>query len=358
MTRIAEFAVEFTRFLDPSGTPAADLPADLAAADAVIPMYRLMVLTRTFDAKAIALQRTGQLGTYASSLGQEAVGAAIGRAMREEDILVPSYREQAAQIARGVTLAELLLYWGGDERGSNFSGPKHDFPICIPIGTQSCHAVGAATAVKLRGEPRVVVEACGDGATSKGDFYESVNLAGTWDLPVVFVVANNQWAISVPRRLQSGTETLAQKAIAGGFEGRQVDGNDPIAVRFALDQAIERARGGGGPTLIEAITYRLHDHTTADDASRYRSKEEVEAAKRTDPLIRTRRYLESIQAWGESDEDALQQECASRVQAAVDEYLATPKEPPEAMFDSLYAELPRALAGQRAQAMAEWSDDG
>lgn len=356
MNRIAEFSVDFIRFLDASGTPAQPLPDYLAGADSLTPMYRLMALTRALDAKAIALQRTGQLGTYASSLGQEAVGAGVGMAMREEDVLVPSYREQAAQFARGVTLAELLLYWSGDERGSDFSGPRHDFPICIPIATQSCHAVGAAAAFKLRGEPRVVVSACGDGGTSKGDFYESLNLAGAWRLPVVIVVSNNQWAISVPRSRQSGAKTLAQKAIAGGFEGVQVDGNDPLATRFAIDNALERARDGGGPTLIEAITYRLHDHTTADDASRYRDAEEVETAKQSDPMVRTRRYLESIQGWSERDEKALAEECAQKVQEAVDAYLSTPPEPPQAMFDSLYAELPAALRRQRAEAVKEWSD--
>ncbi len=219
MTRVAEFSIEFTRFLDASGNLVAPLPEGAGDVDDLVETYRLMVLARTFDATAIALQRTGQLGTYASSLGQEAIGAAIGLAMRAEDVLVPSYREHVAQIARGVTMAEILLYWGGDERGSDFSGPRHDFPVSIPIATQSCHAVGAAAAIKLRSEPRVVVVALGDGATSKGDFYESVNLAGVWRLPVVFMVSNNQWAISVPRRLQSGAETLAQKAIAGGFEG-------------------------------------------------------------------------------------------------------------------------------------------
>ncbi len=356
MTRVAEFAVDFIQFLDASGKPTQELPAHLAGANAIAPMYRLMALTRALDAKAIALQRTGQLGTYASSLGQEAIGAAAGLAMREEDVLVPSYREQAAQFARGVKLEELLLYWSGDERGSRFSGPQHDFPICIPIATQSCHAVGAAVAFKLRGEPRVAVEGCGDGATSKGDFYESLNLAGAWRLPVVFVVSNNQWAISVPRSRQSGAQTLAQKAIAGGIKGVQVDGNDPVAMRFVMDMALERARSDGGPTLIEAITYRLHDHTTADDASRYRDAKEVEAAKKADPMIRTRRYLESIQGWSERDQEALDQECARQVQAAVEAYLATPPEPPQAMFDSLYAELPRALARQRDEAIKEWSD--
>ncbi len=357
MTRVAEFSIEFTRFLDASGNLVAPLPEGAGDVDDLVETYRLMVLARTFDAKAIALQRTGQLGTYASSLGQEAIGAPVGLAMRAEDVLFPSYREHAAQIARGVTMAEILLYWGGDERGSDFSGPRHDFPVSIPIATQSCHAVGAAAAIKLRGEPRVAVAACGDGATSKGDFYESVNLAGAWQLPVVFVVSNNQWAISVPRRLQSGAETLAQKAIAGGIEGLQVDGNDPIAVRWVVAHALDKARRGDGPTLIEAITYRIHDHTTADDASRYRSEEELEAARRTDPVSRTRAYLEETGSWGEAEESALAEESASQVQAAVDAYLATPREPPQAMFDHLFAEVPRDLAGQRSEVVEDWDDE-
>ena len=357
MTQVTNFSIEFTRFLDASGKLVAPLPEGADDVDRLVETYRLMVLARTFDAKAIALQRTGQLGTYASSLGQEAIGAAIGLAMHAEDVLVPSYREHVAQIARGVTMAEILLYWGGDERGSNFSGPRHDFPVSIPIATQSCHAVGAAAAIKLRGEPRVVVAACGDGATSKGDFYESVNLAGVWGLPVVFLVSNNQWAISVPRRLQSGAETLAQKAIAGGFEGLQVDGNDPIAARWLVEYALEKARRGDGPTLIEAITYRIHDHTTADDASRYRSEEELEAAKGTDPVSRTRAYLEETGSWGEAEESALAEESASQVQAAVDAYLATPREPPQAIFDHLFAEMPRDLAGQRSEAIEDWGDE-
>jgi pyruvate dehydrogenase E1 component alpha subunit len=357
MTRVAEFSIEFTRFLDASGQLVAPLPEGAGDVDSLVETYRLMVLARTFDAKAIALQRTGQLGTYASCLGQEATGAAVGLAMRAEDVLVPSYREHAAQIARGVTLAEILLYWGGDERGSNFSGPRDDFPVSIPIATQSCHAVGAAAAIKLRGEPRVVVAACGDGATSKGDFYESVNLAGVWHLPVVFVVSNNQWAISVPRRLQSGAETLAQKAIAGGIEGLQVDGNDPIAARWVAAQALDKARRGDGPTLIEAITYRVHDHTTADDASRYRSEDELEAARRTDPVSRTRAYLENNASWGEAEESALAEECANQVQAAVDAYLAVPREPPQAMFEHLFAEVPRDLARQRRQAIEDCDDE-
>ena len=230
-----------------------------------------MVLTRAFDLKAVSLQRTGRLGTYAVSLGQEAVSVGVASAMRQEDVLLPSYRDNGTLLWRGVKMEEILLYWGGDERGNLSSGPAHDFPFCVPVGSQAPHAAGVAYAFKFRKEPRVAVCLLGDGATSKGDVYEAMNFAGVQKLPLVFVVNNNQWAISVPLKLQTACETLAQKAIAAGFAGEQVDGNDVIAVRDAAEQAIAAARNGQGPRLIEALTYRLGDHTTADDAARYRA---------------------------------------------------------------------------------------
>ena len=198
----------------------------------------------------------------------------------------------------------------------------------------------------------------GDGATSKGDFYEAINMSGVWHLPVVFVVANNQWAISVPRTIQSAGETLAQKAIAAGIPGEQVDGNDVIAVHHVFRQALEKARAGGGPCLIEALTYRLTDHTTADDARRYRDPEEVSRQWAFEPIARLRNYLVAQKAWGKDDEENLIAECNERVQAAVNEYLATPPPPPEAMFDHLYATLPASLAWQREAAAAEESRHG
>lgn len=358
MTSVAQFQIDFTRILDENGRIVGEIPESLTKPEDVLGLYRLMVRTRVFDAKAIALQRTGQLGTYASSLGQEAIGASAGTAMHAQDVLAPTYREQAAQFARGVAMSELLIYWGGDERGSDFQGPREDFPICVPISTQCCHAVGAACAFKIRKQPRVVVCMLGDGATSRGDFYESMNLAGTWKLPVVFVINNNQWAISVPRAHQSAAETLAQKSIAAGFEGLQVDGNDIFAVRWAMEHALDKARAGNGPTLIEALTYRLHDHTTADSAARYRSEDEVEAMRKRDPVSRTRVYLESNGHWSEEDERNLQSECAAEVDAAVAEYQSLAPPPPEAMFDYLYASLPSQLAAQRDAAIAEFAEQG
>jgi pyruvate dehydrogenase E1 component alpha subunit len=255
-------------------------------------------------------------------------------------------------------MSELLIYWGGDERGSDFQGPREDFPICVPIGTQTCHAVGVAYAFKYRKQPRVAVCMLGDGATSRGDFYESMNIAGVWKLPVVFVVNNNQWAISVPRASQSAAETLAQKSLAAGFEGLQADGNDVFAVRWAIEHAFAKARAGDGPTLIEALTYRMHDHTTADSAARYRSEEEVETMRKRDPLARTRAYLESNDLWSDEDEQRLQEECTREVDAAVDAYQALAPEGPEAMFDSLYESLPSQLVAQRNAAIAEDGKDG
>jgi len=353
LSTVASFTIEKTQILDEKGDAVAPLPDFARDPEALVAMYRAMVLTRTFDAKAVAMQRTGKLGTFASSLGQEAVGVGLAAAMRPEDILVPSYREQAAQFLRGMTMTHCLLYWGGDERGSDFQAmpAKQDFPNCVPIGTQVPHAVGVAYAFKLRKEARAVVTVFGDGGTSKGDFYEGANFAGVWNLPLVMVVNNNQWAISLPRSRQSAAQTLAQKAIAAGFEGRQVDGNDVIAVRHVVAEALEKARTGGGPTLVEAVCYRLCDHTTADDATRYRDAESVNAAWKVEPIARLRDYMARQGIWNKEREEALARECADEVAKAVDAYQATPPAPPEHMFDYLYATLPNALKEQRAQAI-------
>src|SRR6266568_6529626 len=243
---IARFEVRRRSYLAPDGAPLRALPSFASDLDLLRALYRGMVLTRTFDLKAVALQRTGRLGTYAVSLGQEAVSIGVASAMHEADGLLPSYRDNAALLWRGVKMEEILLFWGGDERGNLSSGPPHDFPYCIPVGSQAPHAAGVAYAFKFRKEPRVAVCLFGDGATSKGDVWEAMNFAGVWKLPVVFVAVNNQWAISVPQRLQTAAQTLAQKAIAAGIHGEQVDGNDVIAVRAAMDAALAHARAGHG----------------------------------------------------------------------------------------------------------------
>ncbi len=346
MTTVGRFEVDFTRFLDPQGAEVAPLPEFARDPAALLPLYRAMHLTRIFDTKAIALQRTGKLGTFASALGQEAIGVGVASAMRAEDVLVPSYRDHAAQFLRGVTMAECLLYWGGDESGSNFAVPRDDFPICVPIATQVCHAAGAAYAFKLRAEARVAVCFLGDGASSKGDFYEGLNFAAAWQAPMVVVINNNQWAISVPRDHQTGAQTLAQKAIAAGVEGCQVDGNDIVAVRHAAQVAIDKARAGGGPGLIEAISYRLGDHTTADDASRYRDPETVEQQWAFEPIVRLRNYLLRLEAWDAKQEEQLVKDCTEAVNAAVEDYLAAPPPTTAAMFEHLFAALPPSMQGQ------------
>lgn len=339
----------YTRYLDPDGRLLGALPAWADDFDLLCRLYRQMVLTRLFDQKAVALQRTGRIGTYAPTIGQEAIGVAVGALMKPEDVLVPYYRDTAAQFMRGVRMEEILLYWGGDERGSAYADPAatEDFPLCVPIATQALHACGVATAMKIRGEHRVAVTTCGDGATSKGDFLEALNVAGAWQLPVVFVVNNNQWAISVPRRIQCGAPTLAQKAIGAGFHGEQVDGNDILAVYERMQLALERARHGKGPVLLECLSYRLGDHTTADDATRYRSAEEVKQAWQEEPIKRLQAFLAAQGVWDEGREQALIGECQALVQQAVETFEAAGYQPAASVFDYVYAQWPAALAEQR-----------
>jgi pyruvate dehydrogenase E1 component alpha subunit len=355
----ATFEIEYLQYLDADGKLVRDdLPAFARDVKQLVELYKLMLFVRVFDGKAIALQRTGKLGTYASCLGHEAAHVAIGSAMQEDDVFAPMYREYGAQFARGVKPREVLLYWGGDERGNDFSGPAHDFAWAVPIATQCLHGAGSALAFRIRKEPRVAVTVVGDGGSSKADFYGAINVTGAMQLPLVAVIVNNQWAISVPRKMQTGAATLAQKGIAAGLECVQADGNDLIAMRAALDHAIKRARHGHGGTVIEAVTYRLSDHTTADDARRYRPDAEVKAAWDREPLKRLKAYLMSLNAWTEKEEEAWKAECATRVDAEVNAYLETKSQPVEAMFDYTYAEVPADLATQRDAAIAADRTEG
>lgn len=343
-----EFHVDSTRYLDDQGSPLGDLPPQARDTQRMVAAYRNMVLTRTLDTKTIALQRTGKCGTYPPVLGHEVIGTAIGQCLQRQDVLVPYYRDQAAQLLRGVPMVNMLQYWGGDERGSaGWELCPRDLPIAVPIATQCCHAVGVAAAMRIRGERRAVVCSLGDGATSKGDFLESINLAGAWHLPVVFVVSNNQWAISTPRGIQTGSDTIAQKAISGGLPGHMVDGNDYFAITEVLDHALTRARAGKGATVIEAVTYRLGDHTTADDATRYRDPDELRQAWERDGIKRLQSYLHGAGLWDADRETALQDQCRDRVDRAVRVYLQRAPEPPTAMVDYLFARIPAALQGQR-----------
>lgn len=347
MKTVGHFEVPYYQYLDESSQLLAEAPAFAKDSKALIDLYQIMVLIRQFDQKAIALQRTGKLGTYPSTRGQEAAFVGLGHALAKDDILVPYYRDLGALIQHGAKLSDILLFWGGDERGNNFASPNANFPYSVPVGSQPLYAVGAATALKYQGKKQAVLCVCGDGATSQGDFYEALNVAGIWHLPFVMVIVNNQWAISVPRSAQTAAETLAQKAIAAGIAGEQVDGNDVIAVRERVDQALKKAREQQEPTLLELVCYRQHDHTTADDASRYEPKEEREAQWKHEPIARLRKYLEAEGLWSEKEEFELSKSCTQKIDQAVKEYSETPAQAPESIFDYLYESLPKAYEEQR-----------
>ena len=352
MPTVATFDIDYVQYLGPDGALVReDLPDFATDGKTLVELFKQMLFVRAFDAKAVALQRTGKLGTYASCLGHEATHVGIGSSMLVDDVFAPSYREYGAQFMRGVKPREVLMYWGGDERGNDFSGPAHDYSWCVPIATQCLHAAGAALAFKLRGEPRVAVACVGDGGSSKTDTYAAINAAGAYTLPFVQCIINNQWAISVPRKAQTGAKTLAQKGLAGGLESLQVDGNDIIAVRAAMDHALKRARNGHGGSCIEFVTYRLSDHTTADDARRYRGEEEVKEGWAKEPFLRLRKYLTTAKLWDEQADKDWVEECGRLVDIEINAYLETPVQPVEAMFDYLDAELPAELAAQRDDAI-------
>jgi 2-oxoisovalerate dehydrogenase E1 component alpha subunit len=347
---VARFEIPYRGCLASDGTLCGPLPGFAEDSALLQRLYRVMVRARMFDAKAVNLQRTGKLGTYPSCLGHEATHVGVGSAMRDEDVLFTVYREVGSKFWRGVEMLDILLYWGGDERGTLYLRTPQDFPFCVPIGSQMPHAAGAALAFQIRGEARCAVAFVGDGGTSQGAFYEALNLAGAKRLPLVCVIVNNRWAISVPVSAQTAAQTLAQKAIAAGIPGLQVDGNDVLIVRETVAEALERARRGGGPTVIEALTYRLSDHTTSDDATRYRPADEVEAARRLEPIARMRAFLEARGLWDDAAEQSLRRECGEAVDMAVKQYLATPKQSTDSMFDYLYAQLPPGLRAQREDA--------
>lgn len=350
---IASFEIFYTQFLNEKGELTQALPADLDGNTALwIKLYETLILTRIFDEKAINLQRTGLMGTYPSCRGQEAISVGFGAAMQPDDIFMPYYREFGAHLQRGVKMEEIFQTWGGDERGNRYEQAPYDFSQCVPIATQCLHAAGVAAALKYKQEKRAVLVAIGDGGTSEGNFYEAMNVAGCWHLPLVFMINNNRWAISVPVALQTSCQTFAQKAIAGGISSEQVDGNDIFAVYHATQKAMKRARSGKGAHLIEALTYRLCDHTTADDAKRYQPPEEVEKAKPRDPILRMRLFLEKNAGWTTEQETALKQRCAQEVEAAAQRYLTMPAAPNTDIFDYMYETLPTALQEQRDELVA------
>jgi len=342
----AHFDIKKLQFINESAEATQTLPEFAQDPKSLIELYKAMSFLRSFDTKAVNLQRTGKMGTFPSSLGQEAIMVGVGAAMQTDDVYCPYYRDQGVLFQRGITPSKILSYWGGDERGSDFNASREDLPLCVPIATQLLHAAGVAYAIKLRKQARAVATMCGDGGTSKGDFFEAMNISGVWHLPLVIVINNNQWAISAPNHVQTITPTFAQKAIAAGIEGIQVDGNDVVAVRALVSDALTKARTGGGATLIEAVSYRLCDHTTADDATRYGDKLALEKAWGIEPIARLRNYLHAKGLWDKEKEFALQKECSTQIEATVAEYQAIALQKPTSMLDYLYETLPDALQEQ------------
>jgi pyruvate dehydrogenase E1 component alpha subunit len=343
---LASFEIKRLTILDETGKVDDALMPPLSDAE-IWRMYEAMVLARTFDERAVALQREGRLGTYPPIMGQEAAQIGSALALSPADWVFPSFREMGVHLTLGYPAAQLFQYWTGDERGQKSPELFNIFPFCVAVGSQIPHAVGAALAVRYQRDPIAVVSYFGDGATSKGDFHEGLNMAGVFRLPVVFICQNNQWAISVPLKAQTATVSLAQKAIAYGFEGLQVDGNDPFAVYRATCLALDKARSGGGPTFIECLTYRMADHTTADDAGRYRSPEEVAAWRARDPILRLERFLEQRGLWSEQAGLEARKRSSGIIDAAVQEMEAIPPPAAAELFDATVATLSPRQAGQR-----------
>jgi pyruvate dehydrogenase E1 component alpha subunit len=347
------FSVEHLSILDADGSLDAALAPPISPDD-LKRLYRAMLLGRRLDERMVRLQRQGRIGTFAPIKGQEAAQVGSVFTLRPTDWMVPSFRETAAMLWRGWPIEKLLLFFAGRLEGAQPAPGQRDLPITIPVATQLPHAVGLAYAAQYRGDDAVVMAYFGDGATSEGDFHEALNFAGVWHVPIVFVCQNNQWAISVPLKKQTHSRTLAQKALAYGFPGLQVDGNDVLAVYAASREAVERARAGGGPTLIECVTYRLGVHTTADDPTRYRSDEEVKAWERKDPLTRFRAYLQKKNLL----EEGLEQQLDDEIARAVATFEATAAPDPATMFDHVYGQLSPHLEAQRAEVAARWRTAG
>ena len=343
---LASFEVRRLSILDESGNVDVALMPQLSEAE-IWRMYEAMVLARTFDERAVALQREGRLGTYPPIMGQEAAQVGSALALSAADWIFPSFREMGAHLTLGYPIPQLLQYWTGDERAQKAPQQLNIFPFCVAVGSQIPQAVGAALAARYRRDPIAVITYFGDGATSKGDFHEGFNMAGVFRLPMVFICQNNQWAISVPLRSQTAAASLAQKAIAYGFEGIQVDGNDVFAVYRATRQAVEKARGGGGPTFIECLTYRMTDHTTADDAGRYRSAEEVALWHGRDPILRLERFLAAKGRWSQENGSEVKTRATEIIDAAVQQMEAIPPPAAAEMFDSTLATLSPRQAEQR-----------
>jgi pyruvate dehydrogenase E1 component subunit alpha len=342
---------ERLQILSEDGRAKPGLEPDLAG-PTLRTIYARLVLTRAADTKALKLQRQGRLGTFASSRGHEACQVGTASALDPGDWLFPYFRDFGTYLTLGYPLADYYHFWMGNEAGLRTPDGLNIYPLAIPVASQIVHAVGAGMAANYRKLRLAVVTTFGDGATSEGDFHEAMNFAGVFKTPNVFVCYDNQFAISVPRTRQTASATIAQKAIAYGFRGVQVDGNDVLAVRAAVGEAAATARSGGGPTLVEAFTYRLGDHTTSDDAARYRAKDEVAAWEKRDPILRFQAYLKAKGLWDEAYEKTVQDEASAAVEKAVEAAEARPPAAVEDLFAYTYAAMPPSLKEQLGELQA------
>jgi len=340
--------IDYLSILDENGNLDTALEPDIPG-ETHLKMFRAMLLGRRLDERMVDLQRQGRIGTFPPIKGQEASQIGPVTLLQDSDWFVPSFRETAAEIMRGRSIESVLIYFNGYNEGTLIPKNQKDLPLSVPVASQIIHAVGLGWAAKYRQTNEVVMTFFGDGATSEGDFHEGLNCAAVYQAPVIFVCQNNQWAISLPIAQQTHSETLAQKALAYGMPGIQVDGNDILAVYVAAREAVERARNGDGPTFIECVTYRIMMHTTADDPKRYRTEEEVEIWKQKEPLIRYQKYLHDKKILTQPQLIGLEEEIKQEIQNAIDQAEQQMKDlgDPLDMFDHLYAELPPHLLAQR-----------
>lgn len=315
----------------------------------IVKAYKDMLFARTADLQIVSYQRQGRIYTYPPNYGQEAIAGAVGSIMRDEDWLVPAFREMGAYLAKGVTLKELFLYFMGYEDGSMFKGAKNILPMSVPIASQFLHAVGIGYEIKYNKKDQVVYAFVGDGGTSEGDFHEAINFAGVWKVPVVFVVQNNQYGISTPFSVQTASKSIAIKSVAYGVQGVKVDGNDYFAMYTAVENATKYAKEGNGPVLIEAVTYRKGAHTTSDDPTKYRTKEEEDAWDKKDPLDRLKAYLVAKKLWTDKEETKLVSQYKKEVDRQFEEAENYPAYKLEDVFQFMYADTPDDLIKQKME---------
>jgi pyruvate dehydrogenase E1 component alpha subunit len=341
---------EYLSILDDKGDFDAELEPDIPE-EILLKLYRTMVMARKFDERLLNLQRQGRIGTFPPSSGQEASHLGAAAVLEPSDWFIPAFRETAAEIWRGRSLESIIIYNNGFSEGVEIPQGKNDLPISVPVASQILHAVGLAWAARYRKTDQVAMVFFGDGASSQGDFHEGLNFAAVFQTPAIFVCQNNQWAISVPRSKQTRSETIAQKALAYGMPGIQIDGNDLLASYAAAREAVQRARSGGGPTLIECVTYRMTMHTTADDPRRYRTEQEVEIWKQRDPIRRFQKYLLGKGFLVEEKIADIENAVLDEIQSAVDraeEKIKTLGNPVD-MFNHHYAEMHPTLREQREE---------